>query len=702
MAKTDLEDPAFWLREYQASRKRQANFRVIADKTYDRYENERYNASIVDVSRDPRTNILWANSQVEKPAYYSRIPKVVTKVKYADDDPIVANAATILEDVTCFTVEGEPDFDNTMNDAVQDFMLAGRGVGRVRYESETEIEVVKMPILPQQTPDGQPVYLDAKGQPVDPAIIQQDEDGSLFVPTEIEDVISEEVEFEYVPYDSFNYSANRCWDKVWWISFDSYLSRFDVEKEFGKQFANKLTYDVAPKRDDIAPNQSEAEIRNDKALIVEIWDKRSKKVRYFSPNSPDQFLRVDDDPLALYEFFPCPKPIIANKTTRSLMGRPSFVYYEAHVNELDRVCAKRYLLLDALRVAGVYDQSMGEQLSNVFKQRQNMLIPVSWPQWAGAGGMKGVMEFLPMADVVAQIQQLYQSEQEILARIYEISGTSDIMRGANNPNATATSEQIKGQFATLRIAEKQKEVQRFARDLINLAAEIIAEKFSDKSLQTISGKRFKDFEQVQLFMASVSLLRQDGLRRISIDIETDSTIATDEALEKQQLSEYLSSVGGLMQTAIPFMQSFPSFAGFFGELLLKTSRTFRLGRNLEGALESGIEQLKQQLQQQIEAQQQAASQPPPPDPAVVKAQTDLQIASERNQKDIAIAQAQLQQQYDIEMQRLGNDRETTAADIAVKAQKIQQEFDFKMAQLGTSEIDRTITALSRKPPPKEK
>jgi hypothetical protein len=589
-----------------------------------------------------------------------------------------------------------------MNDVVQDFMLAGRGVGRVRYEAETGIDNVKMPILQQQTPDGQMVYLDGKGQPVDPATVQQDNDGSLYVMTQIEDVVSEEVCFDYVPYGSFNFSANREWKDVWWISFDTYLSRFDVEKEFGKKFADKLVYDVAPKYDDIAPTKNEQELRNDKALIVEIWDKRSKKVRFFNPSNNDEFLRVDDDPLGLEEFYPCPKPIISNKTTRSLMGRPSFIYYEGHVNELDRVCAKRYLLLDALRVAGVYDQSMGEQLGNVFNLKSNTLIPVSWPQWAGNGGMKGVMEFMPMADVVAQIQQLYQSEQEILARIYEISGTSDIMRGANNPNATATSEQIKGQFATLRIAEKQKEVQRIARDLINLAAEIVAEKFSDKSLQTLSGRQFKDLGSVQLFMTAVELLRQDGLRRISIDIETDSTIATDEALEKQQLSEYLTSVGGLMQTAIPFITTFPPFAGFFGELLLKTSRTFRLGRNLEGALESGIEQLKQQIQQQADAQAQAAQQPPPPDPAVVKAQTDLQIASERNQKDIAIAQAQLQQQYDIEMQRLGNDRETTAADVAVKAQKIQQEFDFKMAQLGTTEVDRTITALSRKPPTKEK
>jgi hypothetical protein len=66
--------------------------------------------------------------------------------------------------------------------------------------------------------------------------------------------------------------------------------------------------------------------------------------------------------------------------------------------------------------------------------------------------------------------------------IYEVTGISDIVRGASKANETATAQQIKGQWAGLRISTRQKRFADFARDLIRLKAEVIAERFDPQTL----------------------------------------------------------------------------------------------------------------------------------------------------------------------------------------------------------------------------
>ena len=88
--------------------------------------------------------------------------------------------------------------------------------------------------------------------------------------------------------------------------------------------------------------------------------------------------------------------------------------------------------------------------------------------------------------IAEALGSLREQRKGLIDDVYEITGISDIIRGLSEPNETATAQQIKGQFAVLRISDAQTEVQRFCRDLIRMAAEIIAD-YDIETLKQISG-----------------------------------------------------------------------------------------------------------------------------------------------------------------------------------------------------------------------
>lgn len=134
------------------------------------------------------------------------------------------------------------------------------------------------------------------------------------------------------------------------------------------------------------------------------------------------------------------------------------------------------------------------------------------------------------------------------------------------------------------------------------------------------------------------LLHKDGLRSFRIDIETDSTIATDEEEEKASRTEFLGAVGDFMAKAEPLAQAQPAIIPLLGEMLLFTVRGFRAGRSLEEAFETFVSQA-------TAAAKQAASnpQPQPPDPKIVAAQMQAQTAQAEIASKEKIAQATLAQ-----------------------------------------------------------
>ena len=100
-------------------------------------------------------------------------------------------------------------------------------------------------------------------------------------------------------------------------------------------------------------------------------------------------------------------------------------------------------------------------------------MPIS--NWAAFGGSKEVIIWLPIDMIAQTITSLVALRKQIIDDIYQIMGLSDIMRGATDPQETLGAQQLKTQYGSTRIRDKQQELVRLARDLVEITTEIICE-----------------------------------------------------------------------------------------------------------------------------------------------------------------------------------------------------------------------------------
>lgn len=599
-----------WSEEINIASREMEAWEKRARKIIKRYRDEDRGSS-----KKNRLNLLWSNIQTLAPTLYARTPKPAIERRYKDSAPTGRVAAQILERCTTFSI-GAYDFDSVMRAVRDDYLLPGRGVAWVRY------------------------------------IPTMDETGV---------VIYDEVECEHIHWDDFLHSPAKSWRDVRWVARRLYLTRKQLVDRFGK-IGNQVALDFSGR--DSENNRSTANSKEfTQARVWEIWDKDTRKVIWFASSHSESLLDEIEDPLGLKGFFPTPKPLYATTTTDSLVPVPDYAQYQDQAQELDELTARIELLTEAVKVTGVYPADFS-QLNQLLTGNGNKLVPLqNWPQFQQNGGLKGVVDFLPFDTVVTALRTLYEVRSQVKADLYEVTGIADIVRGHSSPSETATAQQIKGQFATLRLADRQREIQRYARDLIALKAEIIAEHFSEQTMMLMSGLEDMGPEPQARFAEAVGMLRNDVLRTYKIDIETDSTIAIDENLDKQRRVEFVQTVTGFMEGAVKASQAAPFLAPLMAESLLFLARGFSAGRQLEATIEQSMGALVQQAQQ-------AMSAPPQPDAEAMKAQAEMQKEQQKMQFEMGKFQADMQMKQ-AEMQAA---MEKAAAELQLKRQELESNY----------------------------
>jgi hypothetical protein len=588
-----------WIEAIQIAGKRQEKWERRADKVVKRYKDERP----TETDNSKRFNILWSNVETLKPALFAKLPKPQVSRRYKDNDPVGRQAAMVLERALEYHIDAY-DFGDEVRSAVEDYLLPGRAVARVVYEPSYGEEIT--PRLP--VPDGQEM----------PEGAQQDAQG-YFMPGEpYQPVDYEEARCEYVFWKDFRHGHARKWSKVPWVAYRSYLDRDELVKRFG-DIGHKVKLDYKPSDLDEEMGKSE-----EKAEVWEIWDKKSHKVYWVSLSHESDFLDADAPPLDLQGFFPSKKPLYSLKTNDSLKPIPEYCQYQDQAEEIDELTARIALLVKSLKVAGVYAGSDEGVKRLLTEGTDNILIPVdNWAMYAENGGMKGMIDWLPIEQIASVAVSLYEAREKTKQELYEITGLSDIIRGASKANETATAQRIKGQFATLRLSDRQTQVAEFVRDLLRLKAEVICETFSAQTLQLMTG--------LQVTEEVIAILRNDALRSFRIDIETDSTLMADEQADKEARVEFLEAVTSFMEKLVPMAQMVPPLAPVLGKMLLFGVRGFRAGRELEESIEQALTAMEQQAQQpqqqQLDPQQMEAH------AKMVKMQQDMQMDQFRLQKD---------------------------------------------------------------------
>ena len=449
-----------------------------------RYRDER-NRTEEDSRR--RYSALWSNIEILKPAIYGKAPTPLAERKFGDKDPIARGAAQILERALRNEIEIN-GFHDAMSQAVNDYLLPGRGTVWVRYEPEIT-EGVSLPNedgIDFKDSEGEldPETEEALDEGLDPEQEKLDSTG--------DQIVRESVPVDYISWQDFIVLPcnARTWAEVVAVGKRVYLTYAQMKERFGKDIAKEIPLQKDERQKDRYENSNP---ENDvKGEIFEIWSKQDKAV-FWVAEGYEFLLDRKDDPLKLEGFFPTPRPLIANQTNGTLIPVADYIEYQDQATQIDELTQRIATLTRACKVAGVYN-SAAKGIQRLFNESvENELIPVDdWAAFGDKGGVEGQISFMPLKEIIGVLNELTSIKEKQIEEMDRLTGINDLMRGTTDARETLGGQRLKSNYTGTRLTSRQNEVARFARDTVRIMADIMAQHFSPQSLVEVSGAMFEE------------------------------------------------------------------------------------------------------------------------------------------------------------------------------------------------------------------
>ena len=559
----------------------------------------------------------------------------------------------MLEYLIDTDIEDYDNFESSIQDATLDGLLPGRGFTSIKYESA-------------------------------------------------EDMAWETVCTDSRKWDLAFFGFAYKWSKVPWVAYEEYLDKAEAKRLFGA-IANKLKFTEGEESDDNdSKDFQDAEEQGKKktALVYQIWDKADKKLRYVSPQLKDEFLKVDDDPLGLSGFFNCPEPIRFVKKSNNLMPTALYKLYENQAKELNKIQTRLNRVIEAIKVRGAYNGTLGEELEQILKEGDNALIPTDKASALMEGGFDKNIWLLPLGELMSVAQALMQARESAKRVIYEITGISDIVRGQSVASETLGAQKIKESWGTMRLKSLQKEVQRYALDTMKIMLDIAVNKFSEKSWARMTGLPFSTSEQIEqaknMLQAAqqanpqdpkvqqvlqqaqqvlqkpkwpeiIKAMQDQFSRSYRIDIETNSTLDVEATEDKQLVGDFMNAMAQFMNGMGPLVESGTLPFGAAKSMMLSIVKRYRFGREVEEELKA-MQEPKQK-----------------PNPEQEKAVKEFQKDQEQF--------GQAQQKFEEEKKKAGDQLDSEFNNL--KVEKMQLDFDKKLAAMQIKNQEQLVAAKSK-------
>lgn len=595
-----------------------------AEKIYEAEKSENH-------KYDTPYNILYSNTEVLLPSLYSATPKPDVRARFkADIKPL---PELINRFLSAASDSGEPGADTlniAMQDAVLSALIPGMGYVRIRNKPEAGFPIV----------------------------------------------------YESGSYKNFIWGKASRWSKVPWVAFKHPMKKDQMFKQFN--------IDAEAQQAGYTPT-STAEDERDDCCVYEFWDKASRKVYFISEEWREREIQATEDPLQLKNFFPTPGPLLLTCKPGKLSPITLYNYYRNQAEELNRVTVRLNKVLSAIRVRGAYNGLLGNDLKNLLSSDDldNDLIPAAEAGLlAQSGGFEKHIWLLPIEKMIQVAQELYKAREAIKQVIYELTGISDIIRGSSVASETATAQDLKNKWGTVRLRRMQAVVADYARDLFRLTIDCAATIVPAKEWASITQMQLPTVEDKQTAYAQLMHLRQmppmpgqppqqqnpqiaqlqqklqtptieDLLGKISSDlgrtfivnIQTSSTIDLDTSQDKAEVGEFMNAMGQMLAGLQPLMMMGPTGVEAAKSIIIAVCQQYKFGIDIADVIGKI---------QSPPPQQEEPKGPPPPSPEeqeVIKQEAQLKL------QRIMLDREVLQAKHELAMAEIQTARERLGIDI---------------------------------------
>jgi hypothetical protein len=567
-------DFLYWKQQIETAKSNLKNYFKDAETCEKAYHNTDMNYNVFYSN----VEILNANLCISnpKPDIQRRFLKRLEKDKLKSNT--YAMVAKVLNGAVEF-VSDVSDLDEQLSIAVKNSVINGRGILWLDYEPT----------------------------------IETNELGEEYVS-------DREIRIESLNPQEFLYSSAEKEKDIWWVARRHLLSREDIKRRFG----------YSPTEPELQFKQ-EDETQLKRGEVWEIWDKNSRKRAFILLSDVRQkFLEVTDDPYKLDGFFPCDTlEFVTNYTTPV----PEYMIYRKQADLLEVVCKKAAQVEDEVKyvtLIGSQDKGIAQRITAA--QNGDVL---SIPTDNMVGAAESLIATTPVDKAILLLEHLQVEKEKLKQNIYDITGISDIMRGATDSQETATAQKIKGLFGSLRFQTRQKKVQNFRKNIYKLIAEIIAEHYDEQTLSEITCTYLPtDEDKMNIVLAQkqglasqdqlnelteptwadvMYILRNDKLRNYTVDIETVATAFDD--LEQQNAA--IKDLTNLYLSMVQYSDSLsPATLKGFIPLIKMNLSSVKISSAVGNQLEEAIESAYKEAEEEAQVQQ--------PNPDLMKIQSEIE------------------------------------------------------------------------------
>lgn len=696
-------------------------------------------------------NILFSNVETIVPAVINSAPAPDIRRRFGADDPAARDFAQLLERAISVQID-DSRLQSELEAMAQDGFLAGRGIVRLRFMSdfiggETTDEALRD--LAEDGAEGDaggdaarggaednqgrgasgggigrtgarhgapigvagaaPSVSGSGAQGAGGAAAATGKQGDAASATGGEQLANERIVFEAVSWRDYRHGKAKRWDQRPWEAFRHTIAPDDYDS-----FVDGAL--VALQADDTRVSL-QADDSGDKHdadhEVWEVWDRKSRTVLFIGAGD-GTVLKTVDDPLGLSGFFPTATPVQPIEVNGNLEPVNPFSIYRKLADELDTTTKRIRLITRQLKVKGWYGVSPTD-VQAVLEADDNEFVPIADAEvWAKNGGLQAAVLFWPVERLIVVLSQLYGLRDQTKQAIYEITGISDIVRGASNAAETYGAQQIKSQWGSLRIHKMQRMIERASRDLFVMMAEVVPAKFSPETLQKMTDVQLlptaqdltpvapkplpqglppEAMAQAQQAAAQAAsqaeAARQKKLQHLAalnglmhervtagyrIDVETDSTVRADVSRKKQEATEFMTASSAFFGAVGPLVQQGVMPANAAITIYGSFARLFNLGKAIEDVLDDLIAKVQQGggVPQQPDGQADAAA---------VEQQRKQQAAQLDQQ--IKVQNAELERQ--IKRENASLDLQIKNAELQIKTSQLSAvQRQLQMQQLGVT------------------
>lgn len=704
--------PRWWKAQITQAEERRKKFIEAAEESIRVYNAQKQVGILNDAER--RLNVWWYCTNTLLPAYYSSTPKAEVNLRKRAGSLPYELGSVILERNAQYAMDCHFDFDKVGYQAALQFLLTGQAVLWARYVAEFKKETTEFAVI--RDPSG--ALIDGEGEPYEgeEEELEEGENNILSGRMEVETKVVEKAVLEVVQYNDYYCSDARNEAEIEWQARRAFMDRAQAESMFGKETADKLTYDSHPEvmKKDIARKDDKFE---GKAELYEIWCEATKKVYWLQKGGDQTIIETSEPPIKFEKFYPC-VVIRQSADPDSVIPVSDYSHVKDQILEVERLTTRIHAVTQAIRTNSLYDATLGNQVEMLMTGDLKLIPVTNWPSYKQRGGLANGIEAMNIEPYINALNILQGARTNALQQLYETLKVSDLLRGTSEQYKSATANRLENQWSSMGLVVRQNMFAKFVSDAISNLAVIIAEQFEEETIMEVGDADalieptlpppppapepmeppmppgepgmegmappmppmmpppppYDPLAEIdKIKQQIIDIFRNDKKRSYRIQIASDSMVAIDQAQQQQEATMLIQTAGSFFDQMRGLIDQYPPLLDFSISLFQNMIKRYKGGKEIDGLFTKALTQIGEISK----AKEEAAKQPPPPDPVMQEVQGRLQIAQIESQARLQAAQMEMQDkatknQLSFQDQQLKMQRDQLETQLAVQQQQFNE------------------------------